>query len=142
MGSGSVEILARANTKVHGIRTKGTTRGTYETRPKTHSGLSANHNRGHIWTTKSEREHLRHKRPLRPLYKKQQLLPIVLPPTKISQIRRPPLKYKRTHWPIKTSDTLVILPAISRSVSQQKALTTTPSRRTIPPESNELNPSH
>jgi len=138
----SVEILARANAKVRGIRTEGTTRGTFETKPKNHSGLSANHNRGPIRTTKSEREHLRHKRLLLPLYKKQQLLPIALPPTKISQIRRPPLKYKQTYWPIKTSDTLVKLPAFSRSVSQQTALTITPSRRAIPPESNELNLSH
>ena len=139
-----VEILARANAKVRGIRIEGTTRSTYETKTKpiNHSGLSANHNRGPIRTTKSEREHLRHKRPLRPLYKKQQLLPIALPPTKISQIRRPPLKYKQTYWPIKTSDTLVKLPAFSRSVSQQTALTITPSRRAIPPESNELNLSH
>jgi len=134
----AVEILARANTKVHGIRTKCTTRGTYKTKPKTHSGLSANHNRGHIWTTKSEREHLRHKRPLRLLYKKQQLLPIVLPPTNISQIRRPPLKYKRTHWPIKTSDSMVILPAISRTCFAAKALTTAPLRRNTPQESSEL----
>ena len=121
-----VKILARANAKVRGIHTEGSTQRRYKTKSRIHSGLSANHNRGHIRTTKSERGHLRHKRPLRPLYKKQQLLPIVLSPTNITNIMRPPLKYKQTHQPIKTSDSIVILPAISRTRFAPKALTTAP----------------
>ena len=124
-----VEILARANTKVRGIRTEDSTQGTNKTKPRIHSGLSANHNRGHIRTTKLEREHLRHKRPLQPLYKKQQLLPIILPPTRITNILRPPLKYKQTYRPIKTPDYMDILPVFSRTRFASKALTTALSAR-------------
>jgi len=121
-----VEILARANAKVRGIHTK----GTYES--KTHSGLSVNHNRGHICTTKLKHERLRHKQPLRPLQpltKKHILLPIVLPPTNITNILRPPLKYKRTHCPIKTSNSMVKLPVISGTHFATNILTAAPSSR-------------
>jgi len=130
-----VEILTRVNAKVRGVHTT----GTYE--PKTRCSLSVNHSRGHICTTKLKPIWLRHKqplRPLRPLTKKHILLPIVLPPTNITNILRPPLKYKRTHWPIKTSDSMVILPAISRTCFAAKALTTAPLQRNTPQESSEL----